>query len=88
MLLLQIMLSQLEISPLVGLCTLLQLWTQRFSQGLMGLFVSAGETGRMLRGRDGKHLIKKNNKVYQDLTECLPLVQVHCAFMEMWLQLH
>lgn len=53
----------------------------------MGLFVSAGETGRMLRGRDGKHLIKKTNKVYQDLTECLPLVQVHCAFMEMRLQL-
>lgn len=30
----------------------------------MGLCMSAGETVRMLTGRDGKHLIKKNNNTW------------------------
>lgn len=56
----------------------------------MGLFVSAGETGRMLRGRDGKHLIKKKQQGLSrfDRVSAACSGSVHRAFMEMWLQLH
>lgn len=47
-----------------------------------------GAHARRQRWQTPDYKKKNKNKVYQDLTEWLPLVQVHCAFIKMWLQFH